>query len=103
MTVTRVAPISLAKILGCLYAALGLIFGVFFALLSSVAGFAAPNQGMPAFMGMMFGVGAIVLMPIFYGVMGFLSGAIGAVIYNVLAKWLGGVELNVQDSRATLA
>jgi hypothetical protein len=42
----------------------------------------------------MFGMG--ILMPVIYGVMGFIIGVIGAVIYNVVARWIGGIELEVE-------
>lgn len=31
-----------------------------------------------------------------YGVMGFVFGAIGALIYNLVAKWVGGFELELE-------
>src|SRR5205823_12833352 len=36
--------------------------------------------------------------PIFYGVLGFVFGAIGAFLYNFMAKWLGGIEVQVQPA-----
>ena len=54
---------------------------------------------MPAFIGAMFGVGAVIFLPIFYGVMGFIGGLIGALIYNVVAGMIGGVELDVTAER----
>ena len=42
---------------------------------------------------MVFGI----LAPVIYGAMGFVFGAIGAWIYNLVAKWLGGIE--IQPSR----
>jgi hypothetical protein len=35
-------------------------------------------------------------MPLLYGAMGFVSGAIGALLYNALAKWVGGFELELE-------
>ena len=40
--------------------------------------------------GIMFGMG--ILMPVIYGVMGF----IGAAVYNLVARWIGGIELEVE-------
>jgi len=47
-------------------------------------------------MGVLFGVGAIVALPIFYGLLGFIFALIGAAVYNLVASWVGGVELDVQ-------
>jgi len=38
--------------------------------------------------------------PIFYGFMGFVGGAIGAFVYNLLAKWLGGIEIQLDSAFA---
>ena len=35
--------------------------------------------------------------PIVYGVMGFIAGAIGALIYNLMAKWVGGIQIELQS------
>ena len=92
MVINRIAPFSLAKISGTLYAALGLIFGALFSLVA-MAGFAAGNGN--SMFGALFGVGAIILFPIFYGCIGFVASLIGAWLYNVLAGMVGGVELDV--------
>ena len=42
----------------------------------------------------MFGMG--ILMPVIYGVMGFILGVIGAAVYNFVARWIGGIELEVE-------
>ena len=44
-------------------------------------------------------VGGIIMMiaiPIFYGIMGFIGGAIGAVIYNIAAGIVGGIKLELE-------
>ena len=92
MVINRIAPFSLAKISGTLYAALGLIFGALFSLIA-MAGMAAGNGN--SMFGALFGVGAIILFPIFYGCIGFVASLIGAWLYNVLAGMVGGVELDV--------
>jgi hypothetical protein len=55
-----------------------------------------PREGDTGLMGMLFGAAAVVLLPVFYGVMGFVVKLIGASLYNVIAGWVGGVELDVQ-------
>ena len=93
MVINRIAPLSLAKISGVLYAALGLIFGALFSLFA-MAGMAAGGSDGPAF-GALFGVGAIILFPIFYGCIGFVASLIGAWLYNTVAGMVGGVELDI--------
>jgi hypothetical protein len=96
MVIRRVSPISLAKVVGLLYAILGLVFGAFMSLIFTVIGAGAP-EGMHSapFVGMMFGAGAIVILPLFYGVMGFVGAGLAALIYNGLAGMIGGVEIEV--------
>jgi len=98
--IKRIAPLQAGKMLGALYACMGLILLPFFAL-AAVAGAFAPSAeqsaGAPApalFAGMMFGFG--IFMPIVYGVMGFIGGIIAAALYNVFAGWIGGIEVEVE-------
>jgi hypothetical protein len=37
-------------------------------------------------------------MPVFMGIFGFIFFVIFAAIYNLLASWLGGVEIEVKDA-----
>jgi hypothetical protein len=102
MVIKRVGPLSVAKVSGLLYALMGLLFGACISLFMMAAGSLAggpwadtPQLG-GAMFGAIFGVGAIVFLPIFYGVMGFVFGGIGAAIYNVVAGWIGGIEIETQ-------
>jgi hypothetical protein len=54
------------------------------------------NSGLGAGIMGLVGVGAIVALPIFYACIGFIGTLIGAVLYNVVASMVGGVELDVQ-------
>jgi hypothetical protein len=44
----------------------------------------------------MFGVGAIIVLPILYGCGGFIGAAISAWLYNLIAGAVGGVEVDVR-------
>lgn len=95
MIVRRVGVLSLGKMLGCLYALLGLIFGGFISLLSLAGAFAASNRNDGA-MALFFGAGAFVILPLFYGFIGFIGGIIVAALYNLLAAMVGGIELELE-------
>ena len=45
------------------------------------------------------GIGAIfaIFLPIIYGIAGFIAGIISAFVYNLVAKWTGGLELTFAD------
>ncbi|HEX9670962.1 MAG TPA: hypothetical protein VGC93_15930 [Thermoanaerobaculia bacterium] len=95
----RIGVLSCGKMMGALYALMGLIFGAIFSLLSLVGGLAGLASGEDqAIFGVLFGVGAIVILPILYGIFGFLGGLLTAFLYNVVAGIAGGVELQLQQT-----
>jgi hypothetical protein len=91
--VKSVGVLSVAKIMGMIYACMGLIFAPLF-LLIGLMGSALGQQKSP--LAGVFGVGFAVLMPVLYGVMGFIAGLIGALLYNLFAGWVGGFELELE-------
>lgn len=88
---TNISPLRAGIVLGVLYGLLGLIFVPFF-LLAAV--FGGRSGGAPAAFG---GVFFAILFPVFYAVAGFIGGIIAAAIYNLVAKWTGGLEFEVKD------
>jgi hypothetical protein len=96
MIVRRVGPLSVAKISGVIYAIMGLIFGAIISVISLVGGALAPQGTDAGMAGMLFGAAAVVILPIFYGVLGFVMTLIGAWLYNLVAGWVGGIELDMQ-------
>jgi hypothetical protein len=93
MIVRRIEPFSAAKVGGMLYAILGLIAAVLITLFSSAIGGMMGTSG--AGMGAMFGIGSIILFPILYGICGFILTLIMSVVYNAAAKFVGGIEIQV--------
>ena len=97
MVIRRVGIWSVARMYGALSAGMGLLFGLILAVLSAVGmSFAQNEADMPPFIAGIFGVRAIVILPIFYGVLGICAGAIGAALYNLLAGVVGGVTMDVE-------
>jgi hypothetical protein len=95
MILKRVGPFSVGKIMGGIYAVLGLFIGSIIALLSVLGATFGGREALPGLLG----VAAIVIAPIFYGVIGFLSGIIGAALYNVAAGLFGGIELEFENPK----
>jgi len=91
--IKRFEPLQLGKMLGILYGIMGLLFIPFFLFMGMISAQLPPEQraGM-----MIFGVGFALAAPVIYAVMGFLFGALGALIYNLVAKWIGGIEVEVE-------
>ena len=94
MVIKRVGPLSCAKLVGAMYTVVGLCLGAVFSLISLLGGMVGASGESTAF-GAIFGVLAIVLLPLFYGGLGFVSTLIGAWLYNVFAGMVGGVEMEV--------
>jgi hypothetical protein len=105
MTIRRVGILSVAKIQGFLMLVIGLIIGVIYGLIFMIFG-AAMSSLAPRGEGQAIGgVGTIaiglvmmVVIPIFYGLMGFIGGAIGASIYNVAAGFVGGIRIDLESN-----
>lgn len=96
MVLRKVGVLSVAKVAGVLYTALGLLFGLIFAAVSRGAGVAAQEDPSLGWLAPVFGGGAIVFFPILYGCMGAIGGAIAAALYNLVSGFVGGVELDIQ-------
>ncbi len=97
MVVKRIGVWSLARIYGALMAGMGLLVGLLIALFSLAgARLAGEMQDAPTWLVPAFGLGAIILAPIFYGIMGLIVGAITAVLYNIFAGIVGGVVLETE-------
>jgi len=103
MTVRRVGVLSLAKIQGLLMFVFGLIIGVIYGLIFMIFG-AAMTSLAPKDEGAAGGISTIVIgiilmiaVPIFYGLIGFIGGAIGALIYNIAAGFVGGIKIDLES------
>jgi hypothetical protein len=101
MVVKRVGILSMGKVLGCVHALLGLIVGGLFTFLSLFLSLAAGREARPV--SLLFGVGAIVILPVLYGVGGFIGGIILAVLYNFVASVIGGIEIEFKRAVDTHA
>jgi hypothetical protein len=103
MMVRRVGVFSVAKIEGLLMLVIGLIigvlYGVFFMIFGAAMASMVPRGNSQAIGGVGSIVGGLVIMivvPIFYGLLGFIGGAIGGLIYNIAAGIVGGIKLELE-------
>ncbi|MEQ1536028.1 MAG: hypothetical protein ABL923_09135 [Burkholderiaceae bacterium] len=85
--ILNIAPLQTAKIM----AALWFVISLPFLLIMGLAMFTMPGEARAAFGGMM------IFMPVFYAISGFIFTLIGAWVYNLLAKRMGGIEYTTQD------
>jgi hypothetical protein len=77
-------------IIGVLY---GLFFIIFGAAMSALGTGDATAGGLGS---VAVGIGMMIGIPLMYGALGFIMGAIGALIYNVLAGIIGGVKFELE-------
>jgi hypothetical protein len=94
MVITRIEPLSCGKIAGVLYAFMGLVAGAVVSLVAMVGGFGQSQTA--GAMGALFGVGAVILLPVFYGVLGLVIAVVTAWIFNVAAGLVGGIEVQTR-------
>jgi hypothetical protein len=95
--IRRFDILSVGVTLGVLYAVIGLLGGALFSLFAVVAGGMASRSEtqLPPFFGMLFGVGAVIVFPIIYGMIGLVFGMIAAAVYNVVARLTGGIKIEL--------
>ena len=97
MRIKRIEPVSCGKMSGAVYGFMGLIGGLIMALVSLVGLFpTGGHNGAAAPFLLGFGVGAIVIFPVIYAVLGFIGGALMAIFYNLAAQVLGGIQLDLE-------
>jgi hypothetical protein len=81
----RIAPWQAGKVFAVLYFIFGLVFAIPFAFFGSFAG----NGG--------FGVGFAIALPIIYAIGGLIVVPLCCLVYNFVAKLVGGLEFDVVD------
>lgn len=91
--IKRISPLQLGKMMALVYGIIGLIFIPFLLFMTAVSS-QLPSEQRTGIMAM--GVGFAICAPIIYGLMGFIAGLIGACIYNLVAKFVGGIEVEVE-------
>ncbi len=101
MIIRRVRIVSLAKVLGLIYACIGLVAGALFSLFSVFAAASSWSfgHGLGATWGpVLLGAGAVIALPIFYGILGTIVGLLVGLVYNVIAGTVGGLEIDLEES-----
>jgi len=103
MTIRRFGVFSVAKVYGLLLFGLGLIigilYGLFFMLFGAAMSALAPrgdSQLAGGVSSIVIGIIMMIAIPVLYGILGFIFGAIGALIYNLVAGIIGGVQFELE-------
>jgi hypothetical protein len=96
-TLKSIEPLQLGKMLGAIYGLLSLFFLPFFFIFAVMASVAPKSGGDPStIVILLIGLAFAVFFPLMYAVMGFVLGVVGGWVYNLVAKWLGGLEFEIE-------
>lgn len=103
MTIRRFAVFSVAKIQGLLGFVIGLLIGVLYGLFFMVFGAMMSSLAPRGDSQLAGGVSSVVVgliimitVPVFYGILGFIGGAIVALVYNLASGVVGGVRFELE-------
>lgn len=100
MIIKRIGVLKAGIVQSCVMALFGLLIGLCFLLFGTVLGglFGAVSDhaGAGLGFGLLGGIGMVIFLPITYAIIGFVAGAIGAAVYNLVAGFVGGIEIEVE-------
>lgn len=88
-TIRRIDPLSTAKVAAIAYGIMGLLFVPLILFFSSVA---PTDPAMPSI-----GMGFALAVPLLYMAAGFIFTLLGAALYNLVAGWVGGIQIELSS------
>lgn len=101
MVITKIAPMSAARVAATICAATGVLHAVLGAIVSlvglSIVGLANSPFGPGAAMLTGAGIAAVVVLAVSYGLIGFVTTFVAAAVYNRLAHVIGGIQVEVAE------
>lgn len=103
LRIRKLGILSVAKIYAVMMLVISLLISIPYGLIIIVYALFGAGMigGEAAFAvgggGVVIGILVMVGLPIFYGIMGFVFGAISALVYNIFAGIVGGIEIEVES------
>ena len=95
MKIKKIGVLSFGKILGFIFTFLGFVLGLTVTLLS-VMGVSLGSEDSVQTVSSI-GYAAVIILPVLYGVMGFIAGVVFAGLFNLAAGWVGGIVVEVSN------
>ena len=90
-TIKKLDVWSVGKIMALFGVVMGLLLGILMATLSGIAPADLPAEASSLLVGWK----SLITMPIFYAIMYFVVGILTAFVYNLLARWVGGIKIEL--------
>lgn len=103
LRIKKLGILSVAKMYAAIMFVISLLisipYGLFIIIFALTGASSLGGQGGLALGGggVVFGLLFMIGLPIFYGAIGFVGGAIGALLYNLFAGFVGGIEIEVEN------
>jgi len=106
LRIKKLGIISVAKIYAVMMLVMSLLiaipYGLIIIVISLVGGLGAGSQdGLSGLAvgggGVVMGIVVMIVLPIVYACLGFIGGIISALIYNIFAGIVGGIEIEVEN------
>ena len=103
LRIKKLGVLSVAKIYASIMLVISLLISIPYGLIIIIyslvggsvvggnAGFAVGGGGV------VIGIVVMIGLPIFYSIIGFIGGALGAVLYNIFSNFVGGIEIEVEN------
>ena len=94
---------SSAKLFTALMASVGLIAGILYSVIGAIIDVLVSTKVLSSSTTPGVGYGtalaflAIIAMPVLFAIFGLIVGAIGAFLYNLVAGWVGGIEMDFEQ------
>ena len=103
LRIKKLGVLSVAKMYAAMAFVISLLiaipYGLFIIVFSLIG--AAGARGDAGLMvgggGIVLGIVVMIALPVMYTIMAFIGGALGALIYNLFAGFVGGIEIEVEN------
>ncbi|MDY0388683.1 MAG: hypothetical protein RBT65_16485 [Methanolobus sp.] len=93
INITKINPLSLGKVVAIISGVIDLFFGAMGILFMGLYTI-APIEIMEIVTIM----AAFLMIPVIYAVFGFIAGIIVAIVFNFISKYIGGLELEIEEN-----
>ena len=104
LRIKKMGILSVAKIYAAIMFVMSLLISIpygLFIMIFALSGASSLGRDGGGFLlgggGVVAGLLFMIGMPIMYGLIGFVAGAIGALLYNLFAGLVGGIEIEVEN------